>query len=821
MDLRYAVRVLFRSPGFFAIAVLTLALGIGINTVVFTLYSAVALKPIAARRPAELVRISGSQNGQSLSLFSYSQFDQIRLQSHSFSEVIATSDPQILTGRLPRAQAGQPELLHARLVSNNYFSALGVTPESGRGFLPDDREVAVISHAFWTNKLDADPEVLTKTVQVRGAALHIVGVAPERFAGTGVPPQMPDLWIPSAMQTQVLPGVDWLHDDAAKEWQVLARRLPAMPVAQASADLEVLARSWPLVEGKPAHLAAQPATFFQTDQGEFEVFGWVCGILMVAVGLILLIGSINLVNLLFARHAAREREFAVRRALGAGRLHLVRQLCTESLLLGAAGGMVGLLLSLWASEWIGVEISSLADRLTGGLVGIFLDISPDWHVFAFTAAISVFTGVAVGLWPAIKASLPDVGLALKQSSGSAGGRHKRGFLIGAQVAACLILLAGAGLLFQGVWRSSTIDTGFDLRHVLVVGINSQAVTTSASGQTELMRHVTDRVGAIPGVASVAWADRAPFLGHGTAGFENERGADIACLYNLVSEGYFETLGIPLVAGRTFTRQEVENHGPVVVINDVAARQAWPGQDPIGHRVSGVGWLKRDVTPHESYTVIGVVKGVRSTFLSKPDQAYVYFAKPLSAGRGFAILARTQGTPEGAAHVIFSGLGAIDPNLPAQTVLVALDKAPSQIQRMMAEAPAVTAFMLGVVALLLASLGVFGVVSQLVAQRTREIAIRASLGAQNRDVIRMVIGQTLRPVLVGALAGLAGALAISALLAKMVVTPDMPDLTYGSGAFDPITFSGVLAVLMLVILVASFAPVRRATRIAPADALRNE
>ena len=821
MDLRYAIRILFRSPGFSAIAVLTLALGIGINTIVFTLYSAVALKPIAARAPEELVRISGSQNGQRLDLFSYSQFDQLRRQSRSFADVIASSDSQILVGRLPKARAGESEVLHARLVSNNYFSALGVTPALGRGFAADDREAAVVSHDFWVSKLDADPEVLAKTIQVQGAALHVIGVAPAKFAGTGTPPQMPDLWIPASVQTEVLPGVDWVHDETARQWQLLARRMPAVPVAQASAELEVIARSWPLVENQPAHLSARPATFFQTDAGEFEVFGAVCGILMVAVGLILLIGSINLVNLLFARHAAREREFAVRLALGAGRLRLVRQLCTESLLLGAAGGVAGLLLSMWACEWIQVEIAGLMERLTGGLLGYFVDISPDWHVFAFTAAISLFTGLAVGLWPAVKASLPDVSMALKQASaGPTGGRRKRNFLIGAQVAACLVLLAGAGLLFQGVWRSSAVDPGFDMRHTLLVGIAAHAVAPTATAQTELVRHAADRIGALPGVVSVAWADRPPFLGHGTGGFENERGASTDCLFNFVSQSYFETLGIPLMAGRNFTRQEVENGALVVVINEAAAQQAWPGQDPIGHRVSGLDWINRDLPPtHKSYTVIGVVKGVRSTFLSKPDEAYVYFARTLD--RGILLLVRTRGTPESAAHSILNVLGGINPNLPAQTFLVGLDKAPVQIQRLMAQAPAVTAFILGALALLLASLGVFGVVSQLVAQRTREIAIRVSLGAQRQDVIRMVMGQTLRPVLLGAVAGLAGALGISVLLAKMVVTADMPDLTYGSGAFDPVTFSGVLAVLTMVILAASVVPVRQATRIAPADALRNE
>ncbi|HLK62168.1 MAG TPA: ADOP family duplicated permease [Bryobacteraceae bacterium] len=821
MDLRYAFRILLRSPGFTTIAVLTLALGIGINTIVFTIYSALALKPIAASAPEQLVRISGSQNGLPLELFSYPQFDQIRQQSRSFSDVIATSDPQLLAGRLPQAAVGDASILRARLVSINYFSALGVRPSLGRGFLPDDSEVAVISHDFWTSKFAADPEILTKTIQVRSASLRIVGVAPDRFAGTGAPPQMPDLWIPAVAQAAVLPGVDWVHDDSAHQWQLLARRLPSVTVAQASAEMEVIARAWPLVDGKPAHLSARAATFFQIDSGEFEVLGWVCAILMVAVGLILLIGSINLVNLLFARHAAREREFAVRRALGAGRLRLVRQLCIESVVLGIAGGIGGLLFSLWASEWIRAEVSGMVDRLTGGLRGVFFDVSPDWHVFVFTAAISLFTGVAVGLWPAVKASLSDVSFALKQSAaGPAGRRHTRAILIGAQVAACLVLLAGAGLLFRGVWRSSVVDPGFDLRHAMIVGINAQAVAPNTASQVELLRLATERIAAVPGVASVAWTDRPPFLGHGTGGFNNEHGADFACLFNLVSENYFDALGIPVVAGRVFTRQEIENNGPVVVINDVAARQAWPGQDPIGRRVSGLEWMKRDIPNAGSFTVIGVVKGVRSTFLSKPDQAYLYFPRPL--GRSFgSLLVRTYAAPEGAGRAILSGLGAINPNLPAQTFVVAMDKAPIEIQRMMAEAPAVTALMLGVLALLLASLGIFGVVSQLVVQRTREIAIRVSLGAQSGDVIRMVTGQTLRPVAIGALVGLAGSLSISGVLRKMVITPDMPDLTYGSGAFDPITFGGVLMVLTLVIVIASFVPVRRATRIAPAEALRNE
>ncbi|MBZ5623247.1 MAG: ABC transporter permease [Acidobacteriia bacterium] len=824
MDLRYALRLLARSPGFTAIAVVTLAVGIGINTIVFTLYSAVALKPIAARAPQELVRISGNQNGLRLDSFSLRQYTQMCGSTGSFTGMIASSDPQTIVGRIADAPAAEAQVLRARFVSDNYFSVLGVVPQIGRGFQEDDREAVVLGHDFWTKKLQGDPAALTKTILVQGTALHVVGVAPEKFAGTGVPPQMPNLWIPLAAQTEVLPGVDWLRDDNARQLQVLARRKPGIRVVQASAELDVLASGWPLVEGKPAHLSARPATFFQADGGEFETFAVICQILMIAVGLILLIGAINLVNLLFARHATREREFAVRLAMGASRFHLVRQLCTESLLLGVFGGAVGLMLSLWACEWIRLAITGSLQRITGGLVGVFLDVSPDWRVFAYTAAISAVIGIAIGIWPSLRASRRDVISVLKQASaGSARGQRKRNLLISAQVAACLMLLAGAGLLFRGVWRSGRIDPGFEIQHVALAGINVKTVAVSPAARSAVLRQAVDRIQGLPEVASVAWADRPPFLGHGSFSVHDERGVWVVncCLFNLVSDRYFETLGIPLLAGRNFTPAEIESAAPVMVISDVAARRIWPGKDPLGRSIPRDEFLKRlGILPRDSYTVIGVVKGVRSTYLSKPDEGFLYYPQPLSNTFG-AMLVRTRSLPQVASRSIFEAIGAVDANLPSQTFIVGLDQAPVQLQRMMAEAPALVAFVLGILALLLASLGIFGLVSQLVTQRTREIAIRVSLGAQVGDVIRMVMAQTLRPVLLGSAAGMAGALAISVLLAKMMGAPDMPDLTYGSGAFDPLTFSGVLSVLTLVILIASFLPVRRATQIAPAEALRNE
>jgi predicted permease len=789
MDFRLAVRTLTRAPGFTAVAIITLALGIGLNTVVFTIYNAVALKPIAARAPGELVRISGAQNGNRLEEFSYPQYQQIRNTTQSFTGVVAISAPQAI--------AAEREVLNIRLVSPDYFSVLGVTAAVGRTFAPDDEQVAVLSYDYWTRARNSDASVVSSVIRSTAGPLRIVGVAPAGFAGTGRPPRTPDLWLVLSRQAEVAPPLE-----------LLARRKPGVNTQQASAEVEVLARGWPLVNNQPAHLGAKAATFFQTDAGEFETFRTVCQILLAAVMLILLIGSINLVNLLYARNTARQGEFAVRLAIGARRSHIVRQLCTESLLIGLAGGAGGLLLSIWACELIRAAIARTVERVTAGVLGVHLDVSPDWRIFLYTVAISAVSGIAIGIMPSLRASRRDVTTVLKTSGAAALGRRGRNLLIAAQVAACLVLLSGAGLLFRGVSRSAAVDPGFDVHHVAVLGANSRT-----------MRGITERIKAIPEVTSVAWADRPPFLGHGSAGFENEAGKPIPCLFNLVSREYFETLGIPVLAGRTFTQNETDESAPVAIISDVAARAAWPGQDPIGRRIGGLQWIKR-FTGHDSYTIIGVVKGVRSTYLSKPDEPFLYFPRPLSSPLG-GMLLRVRTTPEAARRAVFAVLAGVRPDLPAQTFMVGLDQAPLEIQRLMAEAPALAAGILGTIALLLASLGVFGLVSQLVVQRTRELAIRISLGAQKRDIVRTVLGQCLSPVIGGAVLGMAGAAGISILLSSMVRVPDMPDLTYGAGVFDPALFAGTLGVLALVVFAASLAPLRRANKIAPADALRNE
>ncbi len=406
----------------------------------------------------------------------------------------------------------------------------------------NERAVAVISHAFWEQRLQRDGSVLGKELELQASRFSIIGVAPETFAGTGLPPHSPDIWIPLMSQPSVLPGVDWLRDGTARELQILARRKMGVGVEQATAELDVLGRAWPPVENKQIHLSVKKATFFQTDSGEFETFGTISRIMMVAVTLILMIGCVNLVNLLLARGAAREREMAVRVALGASGSRIIRQLCTESALIGILGGALGLLVSLWSCDFISASIAGTLQRISGGVLRLSLDLTPDWRIFAYTAGLSLLTGVAVGLWPAIQATRTDLNSTLKQEATGAGRGARsrwrgRNILLAGQVAACLILLAGAGLLFRGVRHLQTADPGFDTKHVFLLGVNPKAIAATPASRTALLRQVVDRLQAMPEVASVAWVDRPPFLGHGSGPFLNEAGTRVSCLFNKVSNHY--------------------------------------------------------------------------------------------------------------------------------------------------------------------------------------------------------------------------------------------------------------------------------------------
>ena len=505
-------------------------------------------------------------HGQRVEKFSYSDYLQLREHNRSFASMVATSMPQSALCVLPGGKPEDSEVVQTRLVSGNYFPALGVKFSAGRPF-DGDQPGIVLSHSFWQRRLSGDASILGKTIAIQGTFFTVLGTTAEEFAGTGLPPQAPDLWLPLSMQSRILPGADWLHDTTARPLQILAGRRPEISMQRASAELNALGATLPVVDDQRLQVLAKPATFFQADTGEFETFVAISRVLMVAVALILLIGCVNLVNLLMARSAARERELAVRMALGASRLQLIRQLSTESTILGILAEAAGFLLSAWASAWIRASLIETLRRVTGGMLAVSLDVSPpDWRIFAYTAVLSALTGVAVGLWPAVRASRTDINAALK-GDGSTLGRalqnrwSRRIFLLTVQVAACLMLLAGAGLLFRGVWRSQSTDPGFEARQIFLLGVDPRAIAATPAAQTALLRRVSDRLAELPEIGSVAVADHPPFIGHGSGPFQNDRRQDVQCLFNRATDSYFETLGIPMLAGRTFTRLELETPGP--------------------------------------------------------------------------------------------------------------------------------------------------------------------------------------------------------------------------------------------------------------------
>jgi len=814
-DVRYATRALRKNPGFTAVVVLTLALGIGLNTVAFSFYHTLVGKPLPVRSPGEILRVS-ADGRRFQSPFSHDEYVDLQARLQSAAAVIATSPLQVLL-TTSAAAGGRAAPAAVQLVSENYFTVLGVPAVLGRTFDAGADEEAVLSFDAWQRRFNGDRNVIGRTVRLQDLPVTIVGVAPPSFGGT-TPPSAPDFWLPMAAQPRLLPNVDWLHDPATRAWQLLVRRRAEFTPDQVGAEIQVVARTWRQPDGQPLRTGVQTATFFQLGGPEVNA---VFVTLLLAVGLILLVGGINVVNLLFARNAVREHELAIRLALGASRGRLLRQLCTESMLLGLLGGAGGLLLAWWACGGIETWQTTFMREITRGTWSPFLDLTPDALVFAYTLAIALGAGLLVGLRPAWHGTRVNVEAALKQKSSEAasGISGRRNYLLAVQVAASLLLLAGAGLLLRGASRALTTDPGFDAPHLLAVVAwsNLQTAAPNAADQARRAREIDARLRSVPGVVSVSGADRVPFSGHSISTFVTDENRWVnGCVTMHVDRDYFSTLGLRLVSGRPFTAAETAQAAPVVIITQSAARHLWPGKDPLGRSLHSP---QRGPAgePGTSYTVIGVAQDARFTLLSRVDDVDLFFPQAATAGW----MVRTRGAPEAVVPSIYAALKEIDPLLESQSAVWTMEAGPMRVQWLMAEAPANIASLLGGIALALAAVGIFGVVSYGVARRTREFGIRLALGAQKRDVIALVLRQTLRPVAWGVAFGLAGAVAVSVLLTRLVLNAEMPDLTYGAGAFPVATFAGALGVLLAVIALAAWLPARRAAKVDPVVALRAE
>jgi predicted permease len=481
------------------------------------------------------------------------------------------------------------------------------------------------------------------------------------------------------------------------------------------------------------------------------------------------------------------------------------------------GGAIGFGLSVLLCEWIRVTALAALERISNEILGGFqLDFAPDWRVFTYTLALSIFSAAIVGIWPALGSTRADLNSSLQSQGLVRGERH---LLLTAQVAACFIFLTGAGLLFRGAWQARSANPGFRPDRILLMSADLTTVHAVSGERGALLKRVLDQTRSLPEIASLALVDRSPFLGTGAGRFDNENHQHLRCRFNKVSSGYFDTLEIPILAGRGFSQAEAQGGAAEVVISEAAARFYWPNQNPLGRRIL-LEPGSRSGLPHLSYTVIGVAKVVRNTFLSKIDNYYLYFPKPVSAEGGW-VLMRTRHAPELALPSVKDALTNMSPALASHTYLITLEKGPVQIQKLMTDVPGTVALLLGLLALILASVGIYGVVMYLVAQQIKVIGIHMALGAQRADVVWLVLSEGLGCVAIGTVIGLVGGGCLSALLATLAKAPDLPDLTYQAGVFDPETFLIALTALTLGVTAACLLPVYRATRVDPMIALRND
>jgi macrolide transport system ATP-binding/permease protein len=809
-DLKYALRMLVKSPGFTTVAILSLALGIGANTAIFSLIDAVLLRPLPVTDAGALLTVSTTdeRNPGNLQL-SHLNFKDLRSQNSVFTGMAGFSFNAV---NFSNGQESQQ--VPVQVVTANYFSLLGVPMRLGRGFLQEEEDrsvpVAVIGEGFWERTLGSDPAIVGKTLTFNNTPYTVVGVAPKAFSGTLLG-GAPDAWLPV---TQALaPVTSWWNDRRGLWLFAFGRVKPGVTLEQARSNLKsvfaTLESEFP-TDNKGRSAAVVPlleARLNPTGVGPNLVLQ-ISSLLMAIVGIVLLIACANIANLLLARASKRRREVAIRLALGAKRGRLVRQLLTESVLLSVIGGGAGLLVAYWTlSALVGVRLP---------LPLPIADVAIDSRVLAFTIVLSIVTGIVFGLAPALQASRADVVPTLKNEIvPSAGGRRGlasrfslRQGLVVAQVALSLISLIAAGLFLRSLQHQQQIDPGFQTSNVLVTNLNlGRAGYTPERGKV-FYDQLVDRAAALPGVLHAAIASGPPLAG-GLARSVFPEGADtttrnrVLVQVNAVGAGYFDTMGIPIMRGRDFTRADTAQTPRVVVINQTMAQRFWPNEEAIGKRFKFFG-------DADYSTVIAIAKDSKYNAIAETPIPFIYeaFAQRYSAGATLHV--RTAALAGSAAGSVRQLVRQLDPAVPAFNVRTLDEQVAASLQPLRMNVVLLTIF--GVLALLLASIGLYGVTNYSVAQRTREIGVRMALGADPRSVLGLVLGHGMLLVGLGIAVGLTVALLGAGVLNALVT---------GVNPRDPLTFGGTAVVLAAVALVANYIPAHRATRIDPLVALRTD
>jgi predicted permease len=812
-DLKYAFRMLVKAPGFTAVAVLSLALGIGANTAIFSLINAVLLRPLPVSDPSTLVSVSQTDQRNPGNLpVSDLNFRDIRAQNTVFTDMGAFAFAQV------NYSAGNEALpIPAQVVTANYFSLLGATPALGRGFLPEEETkatpVAVVSHGFWERTLGSDPAVIGKTITLNRTPFTVVGVAPRNFSGT-VLGGGPSVWVPRSMHAVVQPGFDWYDTRRGLFLFTFGRLKPGVTLDQTRSNLRALFAN--LEQAFPADNKGRSATAVPilearlnpTGQGP-NVVVQLSSVLMAVVGLVLLIACGNIANLLLARAGKRRREVAIRLALGAKRVRLIRQLITESILLSVFGGVAGLFVAYWS-------LSALVAAKLPLPFPIDDSLAIDPRVLAFTAALSILTGVLFGLVPALQASKADVVPVLKNELvPSAAGRRGiaalatfRQVLVMLQVAMSLTALVAAGLFLRDLVHAQNIDPGFETAGVLIANVNLGREGYTPQRAQLFYDQVTEKIAALPGVQGAALAQNAPLAG----GFLRSvfpEGADtttkdrILIQVNNVSPGYLQTIGIPLVRGRDFTNADTETSPKVVIVNQTMADQFWKGQDPIGRRFKFFG-------DQDYSTIVGVAKTAKYNGVQEQPLPFIYLPLKQNYSPAVALHVRTSGDASRLASAVRGAVRDLDPTLTLFNVQTLEDQIEQSLQPQKMVVVLLTIF--GALALMLAAIGLYGVGSYAVSQRTREIGVRMALGAQPSSVLSLVLGNGMLLVGIGLAVGLVVSFFVAGAMAALIV---------GVNPHDPLTFAATPVLLAIIALVASYVPARRATRIDPLLALRTE
>lgn len=805
-DIRYGFRRLIKSPGVTIIAVLSLALGIGANTAIFSLVNTALLRPLPIEDPEQLVSLANTSENRVFSTFSYPNYKDFRDRNDAFAGLIAYR-----FAPLSVSHDGVNERLWGYVVTGNYFEVLGVQAFMGRMISTEDDKqagahaVTVISYEGWQRRFGSDSAVIGKSLIVNGRNFTIIGVAPKGFFGTEIV-AAPEFWFPMAMQAEIEVGDNWLDKRGVENIFVQGRLKHGVSVLQAQAALNSIAlkleREYPDIN-EDKRVTIGPAGYM-TGSLRGAVLGFT-GILMVVVAFVLLLACTNLVNLLLARAVERRKEIAVRLALGASRRRLVRQLMTESMLLAIISGALGLLLAYWLVS-LAVGLKPPVD------VPLSVDLHVDYRVLIFTCLASLGTGVLFGLLPALQATKVDLQTALKGETSGTGTRRSllKSGLIVLQVSLSLVLLVGGGLMLRALQRAQTLDLGFNPNNVVEASFDLRLQGYDKTRSLEFHQRLIERVRALPGVKSAGLVDLAPVDLHFsrapvfTEGQPVERAKAPVAMTSRASSGYFQAMGTPLVRGRYFNEQDDEKATQVAIINETFARRLWPGEDPLGKRFQ-LG--RADQPPVQ---VIGVVADGKYAGLNESPQPYV--CRPLTQAYSGAVtlIVRSDTDPQKLIPIIRSELRQLDPHLPLSSSKLLTERLAMPLLPVRVAAAVLSSF--GLLALALAAIGIYGVMSYAVSRRTREIGVRVALGAQASDVLRLILRQGMVAPLIGVAFGILAALALTQLLRSLL---------FGVSPGDPLTYAGVAVLLSFVAALACYIPARRATRVDPMVALRDE